>query len=130
MKYINNIARKQTVDYIISTFNKISVQSGECRYNFRCQYNSVHEAKKNKHSKIAMCVYIEYGYPIIHFINYNKEKFIDNTLGQWSSRLDFYFIKWIEDEDMWNVDDIFSAFRNELKNRLSWWIRLTMSDMF
>ena len=124
---INNLEGKQVIyDHIISKYNSIEVEAGECRYNFRCQMNAVHEAKKHKHRKIAMCIYMDDGiYPIIHFINYDKGVFTDNTLGEWSSRNKYYFIRWIKDEDMWDVNIIFTAFRKELRNQLNWWLRLT-----
>lgn len=123
---INNLeAQQQIYDHIISKYNTIEVKAGKCRFNRKCQMNSVHEAKKNKHKKIAMCIYMDGGYPIIHFINYNKKIFVDNTLGEWSTRYNYYFIRWIKDEDMWDVDVIFTAFRKELRKQLSWWLRLT-----
>ena len=125
MNYNNYKAQQEIANYTIANYEKIKVKAGKCRYNFRCQYNSVHEAKKNKHKKLAMCIYLDDGYPIIHFINYNKGKFIDNTLGEWSSKVDFYFVRWISDEEMWQIDSIFTAFRKELRKTLSWWTRLT-----
>ena len=125
MEINNKKARRETYDYIISKYNTIKVKPGKCKYNFRCQYNSVHYAKKHKHKKIAMCVYMDDGYPIIHFLNYYKGEYTDNTLGQWSARHNYYFIRWIEDADMWDVDVIFTAFRRELRKNLSWWVRLT-----
>lgn len=125
MKYNNGKAREFLVNHTIANYDKISVKAGECRYNFRCQYNAVHEAKRVGDSKIAMTIYTDGSYPIIHFINFQNGEFIDNTLGEWSQRLDYYFVKWIEDEDMWNVDDIFDALRADLRNKLSWWLKLT-----
>lgn len=125
MKYSNYKAQQEIVNYTIANYKKIEVKAGKCRFNFKCHCNSVHEAKKNKHKKLAMCIYLDNGYPIIHFINYNKGKFVDNTLGEWSSRVDFYFVRWISDEEMWKIDDIFTAFRKELRKTLSWWVRLT-----
>ena len=125
MNYKNHEAKQKIVNYTIANYKKIKVKAGKCRYNFRCQYNAVHEAKKNKHKKLAMCIYLDDGYPIIHFINYSKGKFVDNTLGEWSSRVDFYFVRWITDEEMWEIDNIFTAFRKELKKSLGWWLRLT-----
>lgn len=124
---INNLEAQQVIyDHIISKYNTIEVKAGKCRFNYKCQMNAVSEAKKHKHKKIAMCIYMDGGiYPIIHFINYKGGVFVDNTLGEWSSRHKYYFIRWIEDEDMWDVDIIFTAFRRELRNQLSWWLRLT-----
>lgn len=125
MNYNNYKAQQEIANYTIANYKKIEVKAGKCRYNFRCQYNSVHEAKKSKHKKLAMCIYLDDGYPIIHFINYNKGKFVDNTLGEWSSRVNFYFVRWITDEEMWQIDTIFTAFRKELRKTLSWWTKLT-----
>lgn len=125
MKLNNSKARKQISHYILENYDEIKVSPGKCRFNFKCHNNAVHEAKKNQHKKLAMCVYFDDGYPIIHFINYKKGKFIDNTLGEWSSQVDFYFIDWIYDRDMWNIDNIFSDFRVKLGENLSWWVRLT-----
>jgi hypothetical protein len=87
--------------------------------------NAVHEAVKNKDKKIAMCVYMDGGQPIIHFINYRKGKFIDNTLGEWSRRYNYYFIKFIDKENFWDVNVFFTAFNNDIGRKLNWWTRLT-----
>ena len=125
MDYNNTKAQKEIANYTIANYKKIKVKAGKCRYNFKCQMNSVHEAKKNKHKKLAMCIYLDDGYPIIHFINYNKGKFVDNTLGEWSKTVDFYFVRWITEEEMWQINTIFTSFRKELRKSLSWWVRLT-----
>lgn len=127
MEILNNKAQKEIYQHIISNFETIKVEPGKCRYNFRCQYNAVHEAVKNSHKKIAMCVYMDNGQPIIHFVNYRKRKFVDNTLGEWSRCYNYYFIKFIDKEDFWDVDTIFTAFRNDLGRKLSWYVRV-LSD--
>lgn len=122
----NNLkARQEICNYIVSKYNTIEVKAGKCRFNYQCHRNSVSEAKKHNHKKLAMVVYIEDGYPIIHFINYNNKTFIDNTLGEWTSQVDYYFIKWIKAKDMWDVFTVFNAFRGELRKQLSWWVKLT-----
>lgn len=125
MTYNNDKAKEQIKNHVVSTYDKIEVEPGKCRYNFRCQYNAVHEAKKHKQDKIAMCIYLDGKYPIIHFVNYSDGKFTDNTLGMWTTTLDHYFVKWVDDSEMWNINNIFTALRNSLKKQLSWWVRLT-----
>ena len=125
MTYSNFEAQQETYNHIVSKYNTIKVKSGKMLYNFRCSYNSVHFARKKKNKKIAMCVYMDDGVPIIHFLNYHKGKYIDNTLGEWSKCYNYYFIRWIEEEDFWDVNVIFTAFRKELRKQLSWWVRLT-----
>ena len=121
----NSKARQEICNHIVSKYNKIEVTAGKCRFNYQCHRNSVSEAKKDNHKKLAMVVYIEDGYAIVHFINYNNKTFTDNTLGEWTSQIDYYFIKWIKSKDMWDVFTVFNAFRGELRKQLSWWVRLT-----
>ena len=125
MTYNNYEARREIKNKIVAEHKKIKVKPGKCRYNFKCQMNAVHEALKKGDKKIAMTVYFDGSYPIIHFVNYRKGKFVDNTLGQWSSQNDYYFIRWIIEEEFWEVNDIFTAYRKEIKKSISWWVRLT-----
>lgn len=121
----NDLAEKQIRNQIISKHEIIKVKSGKTLFNYQCQYNSVSFAKKKKDKKIAMCVCERHGEVFIHFVNYHKKKFIDNTLGQWSEIYNYYFIKFIDKEDFWDIDDIFTAYRKELRKSLSWLVRLT-----
>lgn len=125
MTYNNYKAQQEIYNYVTSKYNTVKVKAGKCRYNYRCHMNSVHEAKRHKHKKLAMCVYIDGGYPIIHFVNYSKGEFVDNTLGEWAKLYDYYFIRWIRQDEMWNINDIFTSFRKELRKNLSWWVRIT-----
>ena len=128
----NERVAKIVYDKIVSEHDKIDVFAGKCRYNFRCSYNAVHDAIKKGDDKIAMVMYMDNGRvdPTIHFINYRKDKFIDNTLGEWSQLNDYYFIKWIEKSDYWDVNRIFGSYRKNLRDSLSWWLRLTSDVTF
>lgn len=107
------------LNHVLSTKEKIVVKSGKCRYNFRCQYNAVHEAISNKEDNIAMCFYIDRGHPIIHFLNVSTTgEFTDNTLGNWSSQYDYFLVKYIDKSDYFIIDKIFTNYRAELKNML------------
>ena len=66
--------------------------------------------------------------PIIHFINVdNNNKFIDNTLGHWSSKSKFFLIKYIYKEEFFDVNDIFVKYTEEIKNKIPWYIRMFTS---
>lgn len=120
MHILDNKAKKEIINHLIATKDEIEVNPGRCRYNFRCQYNSVHEAISEKHNKIALCMYIDGDYPIVHFINVdNNGVFIDNTLGHWVQNYKFFLIKYIENHDFFNVDKYFDAYRLELQKVLS-----------
>jgi hypothetical protein len=129
MKLLNRKAKLEVISYLRATKNKMDVRAGKCRFNYKCQCNSVHEAINKKHDKIAMCVYISGDYPIIHFVNVNKKgKFTDNTLGNWVKNYEFFFIKYVDDVDYFNVDDVFTKYRKELRRQLTFFTRL-MSDV-
>lgn len=125
MKINDYKAREEICQYVKANYNTIKVKPGKCRFNFKCHMNSTHEAKRNNHKKLAMCIYIDEGYPIIHFVNYHKGKFVDNTLGEWITQVDCYFIKWVKQKEMFTIEKIFTAFSLELRKNLNWWTRLT-----
>ncbi len=126
MNFNNHKAQKEIYNRVLSQYSTIQVKPGKGLWNFRCQYNSSHFALKGKHKKLAMCMCVESnGSVFIHFVNYHKGKFMDNTLGEWSKQYEYYFVRWIDKSDFLNVDFIFGAFRKELRNNLSWWVKLT-----
>jgi len=131
MNFNNRAAQEKIIRQVKNSLPKLKVKSGKCRYNYKCQMNAVHEALKNKHSKIAMCICIdEDRWACIHFINYHKGKYKDNTLGQWTDTQDYYFVRWIEFKDFYNVDNIFREYRKQIQSDLGWWLRLTSNDSF
>ena len=113
---IRKKSNKIILNYILNNLKEIKVKSGKCRYNFRCHLNSVHEAINKKQNKIALCFYIDEDQPIIHFLNVDKKgKFIDNTIGNWSKKYKYYFVRFINKEDFFSIDDIFTNYREELR---------------
>ena len=131
MKKFDKRAKKEIIDYLRGTKDRIEVKPGKCRYNFRCQYNAVHEAIEQKQKRIAMAMYIDEGYPIIHFLNVDRRgKFIDNTLGHWSTQNEYFFIKYIDEVDYFKVDSIFTSYRKELQRKLTFFTRLFSDIQF
>lgn len=126
MKLFNEKAMDLVNQYVVAECEKIVVQPGLCRFNYKCQMNAVHEALLNKDEKIAMVFYYDYGKrPILHFINVDKDGiFVDNTLGQWTSSYEYYFIRFIYKESFRDINQVFSAYRNQISRRLPWYIRL------
>lgn len=125
MNILNNKAEEIVRNMIIANFPKIIVKSGKCRYNYRCQMNAVHDALNNNQDKLAMCFYIENHQCILHFINIDKHgNYKDNTLGRWSEMLDYYLIRIIEKDSFFSIEEIFSAYRKDLKNKLPLLVRL------
>lgn len=128
---LNDKAKKIVLNIAKSTMPKIKVTSGNCRYNFRCHNNSVHDALNDGNEKIAMCFYIDDDYPIIHFINVdNDSNYIDNTLGRWSERYEYYLIKDIDKVDFFSISDIFKEYREELHKKLPLYVRLLSNIEF
>ncbi|MHA1973012.1 MAG: hypothetical protein ACTSW1_08465 [Candidatus Hodarchaeales archaeon] len=87
-----------------------------------CHINSVHEATENKEDKIAVVLYWD-EMPIIHFVNLTKEELVDNTLGHWSSRFRFRFIRYIDKSEFDDIMKIFAEYRRELGRWLPWYVR-------
>lgn len=126
MEISNHLAEKQIRERIISNHNKVEVVSGKCRYNYKCHMNAVHDALEKGDKKVAMCVCVGTdGGVFIHFINYRKGVYTDNTLGKWSEHYEYYFIRWIGKKEFWSINTIFGDYRESLRKSLTWWVRLT-----
>lgn len=127
----NSQADKFIRNMITATLPMITVVSGECRYNFRCQMNAVNDAVNSGDERIAMCFYIENDQPILHFVNVSKKGvYMDNTFGVWSQRVDFYLVRFIDKSSFWDVNKIFTAYRKELRRKLPLWIRILSNNSF
>ena len=116
--------REQLRKYIQANFMKITVNSGVCRFNYKCLYNAVHDAIVDNENELAMCVYLDGSYPILHFINISDGIYTDNTLGQWSSQYDYYLIRLISKEEFFNIENIFTTYREELSRKSKWHLRI------
>lgn len=131
MKIFDERAKAEIIDYLRATKNKIPVKAGKCRFNYRCQMNAVNDAINKGQDKVAMCVYIDNGYPIIHFVNVNKKgEFTDNTLGNWVETYEYFFIKFIDRVDYFTINDVFDNYITELKKRLSFFNRYLSNIRF
>lgn len=77
-------------------------------------------------STIGMCIYINDGFPIIHFLKVDEstKRYIDNTLGQWSQYNEYRLIRLITKDEFRDIDVIFTNYRKELKRKLPFWIRI------
>lgn len=117
-------ADKKVIQIINAKYSKINVLPGTCRFNFRCHNNAVHDAINNKDEYIAMVIYLDEGQPIIHFVNVDKKGvYTDNTLGQWSQELTYYFVRTIPKDSFFHVYSIFEAFRREIHEQLPFYLK-------
>ncbi len=130
MELLNKKADLIILNKIVSEHNRIFPLAGECRFNFRCADNSVNEAIKNKHKQLAMVVYFDRNCPIVHFINYDGENYIDNTLGEWVSQYEFYLIRLLDEPDFFYIHNLFKSYRVNLRNCLPFYVRLLSDNTF
>lgn len=115
--------------YIKVNYENIVVREGKCRFNYKCHLNSIHEANRKGHSRIAMVVSFNSDSPYIHFINVsNKGTYRDNTLGYWVYEQEMYLIKYVNKEDFKNIGNIFTNYRKELKSILPFRYRVFHKD--
>jgi len=111
--------------HVAAHHSKITVVPGACRWNFRCHNNAVHEAIERGHSKLALVVYFDNDVPIVHFINFHStDDFQDNTLGHWCKHYEYYFIRWVNENEFFDVYQIHRSMRKRLNKCLPWWLRL------
>lgn len=131
MELFYNQAKLKIKNFATTNLQKINVLPGTCRYNFRCHNNAVHDAINEQQNEIAMCIYIDNNYPVIHFLNIDKDgNYIDNTLGNWAVTYQYYLVKHISKSDFFNIITIFKAYRIDLRKKLPLYIRLFSNIQF
>ena len=122
-------AEKELVDYIKSMKEPVEVTGNHYHYNQKCHMNSVHYARVNKESKIAMLIYIDGISPVVHFVNVDcAGNFLCNTLGTFIADYDCYFIRYIKEAEFDSINTIFEQAIEEMKKQLSWWTRLWIGE--
>lgn len=124
MGFISNKAERIFLNFAKS-HQKIKVNAGLCRFNYKCQINAVNDAILNKETRVALCFTVRGETVIIHFVNVSENGvFTDNTLGYYTAKYEYYFVKFIEEEDFMEIDSVFSAYREMLHDKLPFLIRI------
>ena len=92
---------KKTWDLIWRDCETIYPIAGECRMNFKCHVNAFHEAIINDHDFVVACWYQmpDSQSPSIHFVNYDGESYIDNTIGYLAEKTSYFLIRKIPREE-------------------------------
>lgn len=128
-KFINRKCTDKSIkilrDYA-SSLDEIKINPGKCRYNNRCHLNSVNDAYEMKVYRVALVLtMMDKGFPIVHMVNIDKEgRYVDNTLGIWSTyNRKYYFVKYIEKNDLFNVGSILGDYKKELETMIPYLIR-------
>lgn len=113
--------RNKISDFSKITYNKIDkndMQIGESYFNNRCQYNAVQSVKTGKSKEVYLCVVIdEDNYPVVHFINKNEDKYIDNTLGYMFEYYDYYIIRKVYEDEFKNIGDLLEKVKDMLLDK-------------
>ena len=119
MKYFTNKFENLIREYIDSAYKRINVFPGKLHFNYKCHLNAVHYAIKKKDKKIALVTYRERQtkQPYVHFVNYHKGKFIDNTVGYWAFSYEYRFIRWVGVNEFDNAVDVLLDTQEFFKNK-------------
>lgn len=112
--------------YVRNMFEKITVNPGACRYNYKCHLNSVHEAIENKQKRVAVVWYIEDNEKVIvHFLNVDENWiFTDNTLWHWSKYIEYYLIEYIDEGRFPQIWNVLMQYKEFLWGQSPWYMRL------
>ena len=126
----NQIAkiREKIKNHVRSRYARIVVTPHVGRFNFRCFENVVEECRLNPDFEVIEVIYIDDGYPILHYINRNKltNEHLETTLGWKAEHLEYYGIrvinpidyKWIESEFTRGLDCWLYEFSNWFQRKI------------
>lgn len=124
---LTNKANQHARNYVAAHFSLIDakhIKAGQCRYNHHCHINSIHDAMKAEQKRIAMMVYFENCAPIVHFVNESPcGTFTDNTLGYYSSKVEMYFVRWVNEAEFDDIFNVHNSMRAQITRSIPWYIR-------
>jgi len=118
MSYKDNLIDKINM-YIKTNYKKINHKDmvlGDSYYNRRCHLNAVQYIKQDKAEEVYLCIYIDNGQPIVHFINKKDDKYIDNTLGWLYEQMEYYIIKQVNETEYNNIWNLLKETKESLTN--------------
>lgn len=118
----------EILEVLEAKHSKIVVEAGHHRQNRKCHLNAVHDAVVNGDKGLILAVAVDRQTrnPFVHFINCDSKlnKCVDNTLGYWSKKYEYYFIREILAADFDAIESIFSNYRRQLRSELTLFSRL------
>ncbi|NQU80497.1 MAG: hypothetical protein HQ543_03145 [Bacteroidetes bacterium] len=123
-RYVKNL-KKRISNYTHSHFKRLNVEKFELGiglWNLKCHVNSIQKVEEGKSSKVLLVVInskSDYCSPIVHFINQNKGKYIDNTLGYEYKINEYYLVREIDSSEFDDIYYIFRSFKQFLFDMVS-----------
>lgn len=112
--------RDRIYDYVKTNYTKINkddFELGQIYYNRRCHLNAVQAIHENKASKVFLVVATEkenYKNIIVHFINQESDKYIDNTWGWTHKKWNYYIVREIDESEFDNIDIVLTSAKKSL----------------
>lgn len=133
--YKNRVLEK-IIEYVRTNYTYVNLEDmklGTIIYNYRCHLNAVQCVKEGKADEVYLCVYIEDKYPIIHFINKQGDKYVDNTLGWTYKKIEYYIIRKINSGEYEQITDVLVQAQRTLARLYTnaftrWLFRIKIND--
>lgn len=126
MKYFTNKWDRKVRDYCDSQYELIEVEPGDLNHYYKCHLVATDVAIKRNHDKLALVTYRYDGslLPYVHFINYDGDRFIDNSMGVWSEKYEYRFIRWVPEAEFYDTVNILSDTQKVFTNMAGWLTKL------
>jgi hypothetical protein len=119
-KFKIKLYRYVVANYI--TLNTKDFIMGECRWNQKCHYNSVHAIKEGTATKVFMCYALIDNQIFLHYINQNDDgKYIDNTFGWRYEEAEYYLIREVSESEYKSLPRYITTFNNNNIRLLGKW---------
>lgn len=119
MSYLDRLTNK-VYNHVLTNYEKVdndNFKLGEINYTYRCHLNAVQKAYEHKH-EVYLCIaihkYDKIPKPIIHFINKQDNKYIDNTWGWLYEEYNYYIIRKVDVTEYCTISELLSVTRDSL----------------
>lgn len=96
-------------EHVKSRYNRITVTPKQGLFNFRCYWNAVQYSHDHPETSVVEVVYLDEGYPVLHYINKHKEsgEFYETSMGYLAKQFDYYMIRDVPEDEYDNINNVF-----------------------
>lgn len=115
---------RSLVKEVRSLYAVVHAKPTQGLFNQNC-YNNAVEFALNDHlssTKVVECIYIDSGFPVLHYLNKRNDVYLETTLGYQAREIEYHIIKEIPPVDYVRVQGEFDRSLSYWTNRHTNWL--------
>lgn len=104
MKWRKGILQRRLVREIRSCHSMVEAVPTQGLFNHKCFDNAVQYHTNHPSFGVVECIYVDDGYPVLHYLNVKGALYYETTLGWRAKYHEYYIIRTIHPDDYKRID--------------------------